>query len=336
MNEVRPVAPSRQQLSQREIDEVMRRYRVGTINAIHELPEGSVYSPKVILETQRGTLLLKRRARGLDLPALVAFGHEVVLGCLHAGLCVPPLIATRDEANSMVQHNDHIYELFVYISGDRFNPGNLQHASQMGSLLHETHGIMDTLRTEFEPARESDTIDVDRLARLTPYADALEGGLVERFSRIVRHGQELAQANASVPALVHGDWHPGNMIFKTDTLVAVCDFDNTRVGSRDRERAQAMVHASLITPQPGQPGGAVPPEPDKARLGAFWSGFAGAGGRANARTLAGLMPAVMIDEALASLGDTPSDAGAGLLVAIDRKSGWMDANQQLLIELLRA
>lgn len=314
----------------------MRRYQVGAINDIRELPEGSVYSPKVILETQRGTLLLKRRARGLDLPALVAFGHEVLLGCHIAGLCVPPLIATSDDANSMVQHNDHVYELFVFISGERFNAGNLMHTRQLGALLSETHQIMDTLRPTFEPARESDTIDLDRLARLTPYADALANGLVDRFTRILKYGHELAKANASTPALVHGDWHPGNMIFNADTLVAVCDFDNTRIGSRDRERAQALVHASLVAPQPGQSGGTVPPEPDRARLGAFWSGFKGAGGRANARTIAGLMPAVMIDEALASLGDTPSDQGAGLLMAIDRKAGWLDQHQQQLISLFEA
>lgn len=314
----------------------MRRYSVGAINDIRELPEGSVYSPKVILETQRGTLLLKRRARGLDLPALVAFGHEVLLGCQLAGLCVPPLIATSDDANSMVQHNDHVYELFVFIKGDRFDAGNLQHTRQMGELLCETHQVMDTLRTGFEPARESDTIDLDRLSRLKPYADALPQGLVDRFTRIVRYGQELAQANASPSALVHGDWHPGNMIFRADTLVAVCDFDNTRVGSRDRERAQALVHASLVAPQPGQTGGTVPASPDRARLGAFWSGFKHAGGNANARTIAGLMPAVMIDEALASLGDSPSDQGAGLLLAIDRKAGWLDQNQQQLIDLLNA
>lgn len=314
----------------------MRHYKVGAINDIRELAEGSVYSPKVIIESQRGTLLLKRRARGLDLPALVAFGHEVLLGCQSAGLCVPPLLATHDDANSMVQHNDHVYELFVFINGNPFSATNPRHAHEMGSLLHETHTVMDSLRPGFEPARETDTIDSDRLTRLTPYADALSQGLVDRFTRIIMYGQELAQANALPNALVHGDWHPGNMIFRGDTLVAVCDFDNTRVGSRDRERAQALVHASLMTPEPGQPASAVPAAPDRARLGAFWTGFKAAGGQANARTIAGLMPAVMIDEALATLGNTPSDQGAGLLMAIDRKAGWLDANQQQLIELLNA
>ncbi len=311
----------------------MGRYQTGTIHAIRELAEGSVYSPKVILETQRGTLLLKRRARGLDYPALVGFGHQIMLGCQAQGLCVPPLLATSDDANSMVQHNDHVYELFVFISGEPFSPANPQHAAQLGSLLHETHQAMDRVQTTFEPARESDTIDTDRLTRLAPYADAVPDGLIGRFTRIMRYGKEVAQANAGNAALLHGDWHPGNMIFRGDTLVAVCDFDNTRLGSRDRERAQALVHASLVAPKAGQSASTVPPDPDRIRLESFWRGFTGAGGKANARTIAGLMPAAMVDEALASLGEQPSEQGINLLVAIDRKAGWLDQHQQTLIDL---
>jgi homoserine kinase type II len=330
------VSASRQQLSQREIDAVLKHYRVGAIKDIRELPEGSVYSPKVILETERGTLLLKRRARGLDLPALVAFGHEVVLGCMAQGLCIPPLLATEDDGNSMVQHNDHVYELFVFITGERFNPSRPSHAREMGDLLHETYCAMDRISTSFEAANEQETIDLNRLAPLASNTESLPGGLIDDFTRIMQYGKELAQANAQRPALVHGDWHPGNMIFRGENLVAVCDFDNTRIGSRDRELAQALVHVSLIAPQPGQTAAVVPPEPARDRLSAFWEGYTRAGGRAQARTIAGLMPAVMIDEALASLGAGLNEQRLSLLTAVQRKAGWLDHNQQQLIELLNA
>ena len=330
------MSASRQQLSQREIDAVLKHYRVGAIKDIRELPEGSVYSPKVILETERGTLLLKRRARGLDLPALVAFGHEVVLGCMAQGLCIPPLLATEDDANSMVQYNDHVYELFVFIHGERFSPSRPSHAREMGALLHETYDAMDRVSTSFEAATEPETIDLNRLAPLAPNAESLPGGMIDEFTRIMTYGQELAKANAQRPALVHGDWHPGNMIFRGETLVAVCDFDNTRIGSRDRELAQALIHASLIAPQPGQTAAVVPPEPARDRLSAFWEGYTRAGGRAQARTIAGLMPAVMIDEALASLGAGLNEQRLSLLTAVQRKAGWLDHNQQQLIELLNA
>ncbi|MAO19422.1 MAG: hypothetical protein CMJ25_01615 [Phycisphaerae bacterium] len=245
------MASSRQQLSQREIDAVMRHYRVGQIKDIKELPEGSVYSPKVVLETERGTLLLKRRARGLDMPALVCFGHEVLLGCMAQGLCVPPLLATHDDANSMVQHDDHIYELFVFIQGERFSPDRPAHAQQLGALLAETHRAMDHIQPTFEPVHETGTVDMSRLLPLQDAASGVPSALVEGMTRVMQYGHELAQANARPPAIVHGDWHPGNMIFRADTLVAVCDFDNTRMGSRERELAQGLRPASRVPPKAG-------------------------------------------------------------------------------------
>lgn len=334
------MAGERQQLSQREIDQVLGHYAVGEVKAIRELAQGSVYSPKVIIETERGKLLLKRRARGLDLPALVGFGHEVLLACLAAGLCVPPLLGTSQGGNSMVQFEDHIYELFAFIDGDPFDQGNLAHARGAGALLREAHTLMDGVKTSFEPSVEPRTIDTSRLGLLTPRAAALAAGLSDDLSRLMGYGAELAQANATRPALVHGDWHPGNMIFRGEHIVAICDFDNTRVGSRAREVAQAMVHVSLIAPRPGQTAAQVAPEPELDILRAFWEGYrAGAEAPCSVRLCLGLMPAVMIDEALASLPSAPppnpaQDPSAALLTAVWRKAVWLDEHQRDLLTLL--
>ena len=124
------------------------------------------------------------------------------------------------------------------------------------------------------------------------------------------------------------------MIFVGDTLVAVCDFDNTRIGSRLRELAQSLVHVSMITPKPGQGSADVPAEPDVTRLSAFWNGYREGGGTAQLRTLVGLMPGVMIDEALASLGPKPSEQHGAMLNAVWRKAAWIDQNQSRMIERL--
>ena len=330
------MATSRQQLSQTEIDAVLAHYDVGQVRDIRELPEGSLYSPKVIIATERGTLMLKRRARGLDMPALVAFGHEVVLGCQAKGLCVPPLLGTKEDNSSFVQHADHLYELFVFIDGQRFAHDNPNHSHAMGALLHETHSTMDAVETSFAPATEPEPIQLARVNTLKPIEHLLPPKLTEGVPRIMEYAHELAKANARTKALVHGDWHPGNMIFVGDALVAVCDFDNTRLGSRDRELAQSLVHASMIAPKPGQPSTEVPAEPDAVRLTSFWSGYAQAGGKANARTIIGLMPGVKNDEALASLGSNPSEQHGAMLTAIWRKAAWIDENQTRLINRLGA
>lgn len=329
-----PVAATRQQLSQREIEGVLQQYQTGAVRNIRELPAGSLYSPKVILETERGTLLLKRRARGLDMPALVAFGHEVMLGCQTHGLCVPPLIGTKEDNSSFVQFSDHVYELFVFIEGTAFEYANPNHAYAMGSLLVETHNAMDQVRTTFPSAAEPEAIDLTRLNALQSIEHLLPPKLSHDVPRILGYGHELAQANASTPALVHGDWHPGNMIFRGDELVAICDFDNTRVGSRLRELAQSMVHVSMVAPNQGQRGADVPAEPDAVRLMSFWNGYRESGGTVPPRTAIGLMPGVMLDEALAALGSNPNEQHGSMLTAIWRKAAWIDENLSRLVDRL--
>jgi len=340
------VPPERTQLSQHEIDHVLAHYALGQIHSISELAAGSIYSPKVVIESDRGKMLLKRRARGLDIPTMVAFSHEVILGCLMRGVCIPPLLGTIEGNNSMVQFEDHVYELFVFIEGTLFDrsPAMIARcARQAGALLGELHAALDTLRTRFEPSIEPSVFDLSRFAPLEDAAPTIGPSTRAHLKRLLEYGQELALANAHAHALVHGDWHPGNMIYRADQIVAACDFDNTRLGSRWRELAQAMVHFSLKPPTKGQRARECDPAPDRAALTGFWGGYLGACPKAcEPRVCAGLMPAVMIDEALASFPSRTGigavagagDQSDGLMVAVARKAGWMNQHQGELISLL--
>ncbi len=335
---------SRQQLSQREIDQVLGNYALGTIHSVVELAAGSVYSPKVIIESDRGKFLLKRRARGLDLPRVVAFSHEVILGCLERGVCVPPLVGTSTSNNSMVQFEDHIYELFVYIEGACFDRSPAMigaHAQQAGALLGEVHQVLDTIPTSFEPAVEPTTIDLNRAQLLDHLSTDIDTNQRDHLRRLLEYGSELAQANARHPALVHGDWHPGNMIYRGTEIVAVCDFDNTRMGSRLREVAQAMVHFSLKAPTPGQRAQSCDPDPNRIALIHFWRGYhCQTPSTCALKHCLGLMPAVMIDEALASISSgnrpTANESSDAMLVAVARKSIWLDEHQHELLSALES
>ena len=337
------MSSSRQQLSQREIDHVLGHYDLGKVISINELAAGSVYSPKVVIETSRGKLLLKRRARGLDLPAMVAFSHEIMIGCLSLGLCVPPLLATKTN-NSMVQFEDQVYELFAFIEGVGFDrsPTMIKaHAQQAGALLGETHRTLNRVETNFQAPIEPTTIDLTRAHLLDSSRPNIAAHTRDLLTRVLGYGDELAQANAQAPGFVHGDWHPGNMIYRGDQIVSVCDFDNTRLGSRAREVAQAMVHFSLKAPTSGQTALNCDPDPDIVAMRSFWTGYMGETSTpVRARLCAGLMPAVMVDEALALLPShaesAPSGQSDSMLIAVARKAGWLDDHQGEVISLLES
>lgn len=315
------------ELDEREIRDVLACYELGAIHRVSDLRAGSELSPKTVIECERGKLLLKRRARGLDAPTLVAFAHEVVNGCLDAGLCVPPLVGTKQQNNSMTQIRDHVYELFVFIEGNPYARKTAQ-AFQSGALLCETHRVMDAVRTSFDPSIEPMVINPARAADWTP-SERFDQQSVEHATRILQYGEDLVRANASEKALVHGDWHPGNMIYQGDEIVAVCDFDSTRLGSRLRELAQGLLYFSLRSD------GSV--EPDRALLDAFWDGYRSSDPeRIEPRTLASLLPAVLMDEGFASAAGAPGSSSASMLASVLARARWLDSHHDKLTQLFAA
>ncbi len=322
----RPPAGSRSpsihpDLNHDEIRAVLGRYDLGVIHKVTDLRAGSVLSPKAIVDADRGKMLLKRRARGLDIPTVVAFAHEVLCGCLRGGLCVPPLVGTKDENNSMVQMHDHVYELFVFVEGVGYAGGEEQ-ACQSGALLGETHRVMDSIRANFEPSIEPVVVDSKRASGIKA-SSGFDQASIDRAGKILAYGEDLVRANAEPTALVHGDWHPGNMIYQGNTIVAVCDFDNTRIGSRMRELAQALVHFSMQT------GAKI--EPDLASLAAFFDGYrTTAKASPDPRVIASLMPAVLLDEAFASATSTEIAKHASMLSAVLKRAAWMDEHHDIL------
>jgi aminoglycoside phosphotransferase (APT) family kinase protein len=73
-------------------------------------------------------------------------------------------------------------------------------------------------------------------------------------------------------ALLHGDYHPGNLIWRGPELAAVIDFEALGTGPCAQELASAALLFSLETP--GRSPEAWPESPDIPRLTAFTAGYA--------------------------------------------------------------
>jgi Ser/Thr protein kinase RdoA (MazF antagonist) len=316
-----PLAAGRERFTQRELDEVLGHYELGEVRSVRELPLGTPTSPKAVIECARGTMLLKRRARGVDAPERVAFSHELMLACLRAGVCVPPLVGTRGQNNSMVQLDDRVYELFVFIKGQA-DPRTADSAAMAGSLLGEIHTAMDAVKNTPAGVRwpapaEAGTLDPDRADRhpaVDPEIRAPVRAILDRAA------ERAARMGVKAHSLVHGDWHPGNLVFWGDVPVAVCDFDHARLGSRTRELAQGLTQFSLRRGQPGEPLERWSAEADLDRLAAHWRGYAaGQADGVDPAAAIGLMPGVLMDEALAA-----SDPDPRMVWTVLRKAQWLE------------
>lgn len=307
-----------------EILEVLSHYPIGKVQSIREMIAGSSEAPKAVIESERGKLLLKRRAPGLEHASLVGFAHEVILGCLGLGVCIPPLIGTNADNNSMCQIGDKTYELFVFIEGTMFDQ-SVEHARQAGMLLGELHKAMDQINTSFEATVETSVVNPQRVDGIE-----LESSSFDRLKKILEYGLDAHRANARASAIVHGDWHPGNMIFDGPEIIAICDFDNCRLGSRDRELAQALVYLSMKRPNADQ----IPEDASTEHLLAVWKGYIEQFGTSpNPRLIGSMLPAVLIDEALA--GGTAGRQGP-LVEAAIKKACWLDDQSPTIVRALES
>src|SRR5256885_13490301 len=93
----------REQFSAEELAIVLSHYDIGVIDSIVEFPKGSRKAPKLLIVSDQGKFLLKRRARGKDYPFKVAFCHALQLNIAAKQFPLPHLIGTKKDNNSMLQ-----------------------------------------------------------------------------------------------------------------------------------------------------------------------------------------------------------------------------------------
>jgi len=105
----------RETFGAQELAIVLSHYDIGVIEDIKEFPRGSRKAPKLLVMTEQGKFLLKRRARGKDEAFKVAFSHALQLFLAAKQFPLPHLIGTKKENNSMLQWRGGVYELFEYI-----------------------------------------------------------------------------------------------------------------------------------------------------------------------------------------------------------------------------
>lgn len=255
---VQEEAGRHQRFDPHELAIVLSHYDLGVISDITAFKRGSRRAPKVRIRTRRGEYLLKRRAAGRDDPYRVAFTHGLQLHLAQRGFPVARLIGTQADNNSMMQHNGRIYELFEYVRGKRYARSAAE-AVQSGVTLGALHRLLSDhqpryhapastfhglseigSRLEMVPsALETSTPDADPLK-----AQATCAFLAEAYQRAAAKVDD-AGFRSWPPCLLHGDWHPGNLLYRERVVVSVLDFDSARQETRMADVANAALQFSM-------------------------------------------------------------------------------------------
>ncbi|MEI8198187.1 MAG: phosphotransferase, partial [Phycisphaerae bacterium] len=251
----------REKFAADELAIVLSHFDIGIIHTIKEFSRGSRKAPKLLVTTDRGEFLLKRRARGKDDPFKVAFSHALQLYLASKQFPLPHLIGTKNENNSMLQLNGLVYELFEYIRGTGYD-NSLEATFEAAKILALYHKLLRDYTPEFEPPTGSyhnnrmitgglDQIPVtfSRMDRLREVSEEQVRNTVlflrEAYAEAVGKVEEAGLSKWPLQ-ITHSDWHPGNMLFRNHRVVAVIDYDAARMQQRVIDFANGALQFSII------------------------------------------------------------------------------------------
>jgi hypothetical protein len=331
-------APSRARITAGELVVVCSHYDLGAIEEVRRFRGGSRLAPKVLISASTGEYLLKRRAPGpSNAPTKVAFTHEVILHLASRGFPVPQIVGTRKGApragpggggdNSMLQlgpaspGGGGIYEVFHFIRGDRY-ARTADQARAAGNCLARCHALLADFTPLFPAPRRTFHNHPQVPDRLMAISHQLHDPTIRTVCRALADAYVNASDKAERLAptgpdqIVHGDWHPGNMLFTAQRpsahrVAAVFDFDAARLGQRLHDLANgAMQFAVLRHMGVSESGEGIPPSSwrialDPDLFGAFCTGYrAAAAGSPETLTSDSLraIPWLMIEAMIVEVG----------------------------------
>ena len=328
----------RQAFSARELAICLSHYDLGIISSIEEFARGSRRAPKVVIDCQRGRFLFKRRAKGKDDLAKVAFTHQIQLTLAGQNFPLPHLLGTRDENDSMLVWESSIYEMFEYITGSGYD-GSLDATFHSGRILGLYHKLLVDFSSDYKPPTGSyhdapaiqqaiqntiSSLPMDSRPSaevLTETVEHLKGSYQSCADEVNKLGLKNWQAQ-----IVHGDWHPGNMLFREQNIVAVIDYDAARLQQRVIDLANGALQFSIL-------GGADDPAKwpaylDRTRFKRFMRGYDSVNvvSVAELKAVPFLMCEAMTAEAVLPIAATGSFGrldGFGFLQMVSRKVKWI-------------
>ncbi len=333
-----------------ELAKALSHYDLGVIEQLRVYTRGSPRAPKVRVRTRRGDFLLKRRAPGRDDPHRVAFAHGVQLHLLGRGYPVSHLVGTRDGNNSMLQLDGRIYELFQFMPGIRYD--NSAHATESsGQALAALHRLLADYQSPYEPPHTSyhAAAGIDaKLARIPeavaarePQADQRSLGRTCEFLRQAYHEAadrvDRTGFRSRRRAIIHGDWHPGNLLFRGPggPVSAVLDFDSARMEPLIADVANAALQFSMIWAAGEEPG---PRDLDLDRLQRLMRGYDHTSRNTiesdELAALPWLMTEALVLESvipIAATGTFGQLSGSGFLRMVEGKVQWMTPRADELI-----
>lgn len=198
-------------------------------------PGSGTANASVIVHTDEGRLLLRRRNPRYAHTDWVRFDHALFAHLRSCGLPAPETVVGPN-GEGWVIRTGRIYELFRYIEGDQHRPGAEDELADAGRTLARVHAATaDFLppASKLWPRFHSPVLARDGLRELLEQAEHTNEptATLKSLESAIRLAEELVERlpderyRALPQAIVHGDYHPGNLKFQGGRVVGLFDWD---------------------------------------------------------------------------------------------------------------
>ncbi len=233
-----------------EISSICGKYDLGSLLVVEDVKEG-VMNENYIFQTSKGKFFLKHCDN--KSPEQVKYIWAVEQFMKNLG--VPAIEA-------VIIDEKYKWMLYPFIDSDRTHSYNLQDYFFMGQMLGKIHAASFNKQVEerLKSVHYADIQDVDViLERLNEYLkmimkkevqDETDILFIQYINKKINYAKKL-QNTELLPedVLVHGDFHPGNLLIddKTKSIIGICDWEKSYFAPRAYDLARTYLQIGFGT-----------------------------------------------------------------------------------------
>ncbi len=220
---------------------------------------GGTATPKFDVETHDGRFVARVRPEEFSGESFLHFDHEILRRLADRGLPVPRP-RRRPDGTTWLRLGGYTIEVLSWVEGVPFSWDDLEAVRNVGRFLARFHGV---LTGDFPPGKEA-FLREDHPDLLTPYVEEIRSRCRTPADRalVARIGDEIASVRTEYDgklrpqlpmAVIHGDIHTGNLMFRGSEVAAVYDFDYLSVEARMRDVCDALMFFAALRDRPADP-----------------------------------------------------------------------------------
>ncbi len=193
-------------------------------------PGGGTANANVVIRAPRGRFFVRRRNPRYAAPDQVAYEHALMRHLAAKGIGGPLPIQTRTGETAVIDDTG-VYEVQHFIEGTPFEPDNLEQLRAAGAGLAAFHAALDDFLAPVPKAlpRYDDPTDIragyaSLLSQAACGARAVIEGVLSVMTKLEAEFPDAAYA-ALPHCIIHGDYHPANVLFDGSRLAGIFDLD---------------------------------------------------------------------------------------------------------------